>query len=378
MNSYLSNLIGRTQQSIPMLRPRPVSRFESLQPDATSLDEQTAVSHPLITEITDTTETQNVSHPTHIQTTNVSHPQTAVSDTPRTHKTNTSHVQTAASPAESPPMVKPTKSKKESAILSKMTVPNAQPEKAPTLVKQQHAIESSVLNAQQSRPVEERPLSIPSPSTRQLPPPNTPDNGTANPMLTPAQTNHLSAQTVPVLKKKGTSPQSKLQTAVMPSLPTPYVPSTAKKRPLTLEPSAVTHRLVPPTTPPVFSLPDLVKSPQTLAETAVSPSSHSTKPHQAAVPTHNHRPNGRFLLTAPPIPSILGRETAVGIPQAPPATQNGQDTTAAPTIQVKIGRIEVRANSVPAQPTPQKKRPNHTVLTLDDYLNQRHRQGGVR
>jgi hypothetical protein len=46
----------------------------------------------------------------------------------------------------------------------------------------------------------------------------------------------------------------------------------------------------------------------------------------------------------------------------------------APTIQVTIGRIEVRATPA-ATPRPQAARSAPSVMSLDDYLNQRAKGG---
>jgi hypothetical protein len=51
------------------------------------------------------------------------------------------------------------------------------------------------------------------------------------------------------------------------------------------------------------------------------------------------------------------------------ADQSGADTTPAPTIQVTIGRIEIRATQV-AQKSEKKSYASNT-LSLDDYLKQR-------
>lgn len=51
------------------------------------------------------------------------------------------------------------------------------------------------------------------------------------------------------------------------------------------------------------------------------------------------------------------------------------DFTPANTVQVTIGRIEVRAVPPPAQPT-RKKRSASPVMTLDKYLRLRNREGG--
>lgn len=61
---------------------------------------------------------------------------------------------------------------------------------------------------------------------------------------------------------------------------------------------------------------------------------------------------------------------------APPATKEASTQAAAPTIQVTIGRVEVRATPLPA-PAPKRPRAKPPVMSLDEYLRQRN-QGGQR
>jgi len=61
-------------------------------------------------------------------------------------------------------------------------------------------------------------------------------------------------------------------------------------------------------------------------------------------------------------------------PAAPPATKEAPAPEAAPTIQVTIGRVEVRATPPPA-PAPQRPRAKPPVMSLDEYLRQRNRGG---
>jgi hypothetical protein len=56
------------------------------------------------------------------------------------------------------------------------------------------------------------------------------------------------------------------------------------------------------------------------------------------------------------------------------ATSREETAVQPPTIQVHIGRIEVRAT--PPSPSPEKPRPQPSLTSLDDYLRQRN--GGGR
>ena len=80
---------------------------------------------------------------------------------------------------------------------------------------------------------------------------------------------------------------------------------------------------------------------------------------------------------ARPVPDPAGAPAVVARPQVIPASTAGPTPVAepAPTVQVTIGRIEVRAMP-PLATQPKAQRSGPAVMTLDEYLRQRNDGGG--
>jgi hypothetical protein len=94
---------------------------------------------------------------------------------------------------------------------------------------------------------------------------------------------------------------------------------------------------------------------------------------EPATPSPEQAPTPRLptsVVVRPQIAAIASAELARSAPFAPGSTAESM-----PTIQVTIGRVEVRATPLP--PAPQKPRSGPPVMTLDEYLRQR-TQGGQR
>lgn len=77
----------------------------------------------------------------------------------------------------------------------------------------------------------------------------------------------------------------------------------------------------------------------------------------------------------PFVPSVISRTTAQKNGEMP--TEQKQSAQPVPTIQVTIGRVEVRATPPPSVPSTPRQTPAPAVKSLDDYLRQRE-EGRVR
>ena len=77
----------------------------------------------------------------------------------------------------------------------------------------------------------------------------------------------------------------------------------------------------------------------------------------------------------PFVPSVVSRTTVQRKVEMP--TEQKQSVQPVPTIQVTIGRVEVRATPPSSVPTTQRQTPTPAVKSLDDYLRQRE-EGRVR
>lgn len=77
----------------------------------------------------------------------------------------------------------------------------------------------------------------------------------------------------------------------------------------------------------------------------------------------------------PFVPSVISRTTAQRNVEMP--AEQKQPAQPVPTIQVTIGRVEVRATPRPSPPATQRQTPAPAVKSLDDYLRQRE-EGRVR
>ena len=97
------------------------------------------------------------------------------------------------------------------------------------------------------------------------------------------------------------------------------------------------------------------------------------QPHNTAylepVSDHLVRPSRPAMAILQPQVTLYYEPPASAPPEAPARPEP------APTIQVTIGRIEVRATPPPAPP-PQRQRSASPVMSLDEYLRQRARGGG--
>jgi hypothetical protein len=77
----------------------------------------------------------------------------------------------------------------------------------------------------------------------------------------------------------------------------------------------------------------------------------------------------------PFVPSVVSRTTVQRKVEMP--TEQKQSVQPVPTIQITIGRVEVRATPPSSVPTTQRQTPTPAVKSLDDYLRQRE-EGRVR
>lgn len=92
-----------------------------------------------------------------------------------------------------------------------------------------------------------------------------------------------------------------------------------------------------------------------------------------ALPDKGRRASGDGRTTfAPPVINRIPVQRNAGM-----AREQKQPVQQVPSIQVTIGRVEVRATPPPAPPAPARQAPTPTVRSLDDYLRQRE-EGRVR
>src|SRR5579863_6495299 len=74
--------------------------------------------------------------------------------------------------------------------------------------------------------------------------------------------------------------------------------------------------------------------------------------------------------TVPPLPAAASR-AALAASATAPAVPPGHASSSAPTIEIRIGRIEVRADRAPAQPPAAAPADGSPQVSLEDYLRSR-------
>jgi hypothetical protein len=100
-----------------------------------------------------------------------------------------------------------------------------------------------------------------------------------------------------------------------------------------------------------------------IKEVLVADSRKKESPHSAPVKPVSIAVRSEQITRISNIPSQANTQI--------PASQSGSETpTPAPTIQVTIGRIEIRANQG-TEKSVTKPRATNTTMSLDDYLKQR-------
>jgi hypothetical protein len=184
----------------------------------------------------------------------------------------------------------------------------------------------------------------------------------------------------PLLPAPPVQPHSLIPPSVLPSLPPrppappPVSPITSKIVPQAALPQAPHSRIPPLPTEPVAPL---------TASPAVPP--QPSQPRFAAVPSPAIAPQPQSQLPlaprpVPPAPVQLNIPPHLAPPAAHPAATSSPAAPVAPTIQVSIGRIEVRA-IVPAKPPRPPVQPYTPSVTLEQYLGHQHpsahRRGGT-
>ena len=419
MNSYISNLIGRTQQALPVLSPRPVSMFEDsytaaaaeVEEDVTAAPEtgtayssnrvqqQTAVSVPNIQ-----IPTQHPSAPpqepplasTEPRETPISsvpgekldgnklpqqselHPRTDVKwpfSPPPTTAAKTGPQPNANEPTAAASRVSPSPTTTAS--------PAAAPPQEPPLasIKPRETPVSSVpgekLNdnklPQQSELYPRTDAKWPFP-----PPPTTAAKTGPQPDANEPTAAASRVSPSPTTTASPAAAQRPSETAVLPGKSTPAT-LVAQPPAIITKVQAATPLLLahsaPPIMPPLPASPTAQSHSETAVSTAPTAPTTTTQPHQLITPTQQQN-NRQSLLSQTMPPVIPMRETAVAAQPAiypQPASLSHEAAPASQTIQVKIGRIEVRASSPEPLPNPKKTRSN-PALSLDEYLTQR--QGG--
>ncbi|MFO7539813.1 MAG: hypothetical protein R6X32_17380 [Chloroflexota bacterium] len=147
--------------------------------------------------------------------------------------------------------------------------------------------------------------------------------------------------------------------AAIPATTTPPIrtmPVVVEKRPLTRSAAKTTGQ--EPTPPAAIPAPKATRA----NKQSAAPAQTALQQITPAVALNDLRPS-----VSPPRPiRPRGQEQR--------ATSREETAVPAPTIQVHIGRIEVRAT--PPPPSPKKSRPQPSLTSLDDYLRQRN--GGGR
>lgn len=217
------------------------------------------------------------------------------------------------------------------------------------------------------RPEAIRPLSEPTPMAA--------DTGSLQPSAQPSSPSARKPPDRAPASRPAAEPVARPEPVPAALEPTPPVPLT------TPEPSLPPARTLPlpeigPQEPirdrPSRLRPVAVAEPDTVQSQSAADRQRAASPESAA-PSPDQAPTPRLstaVVVRPQIAAIPIAEPARPTPFAP-----GSAAETTPTIQVTIGRVEVRA--VPPPPAPQKTRPRPPVMTLDEYLRQRN-QGGQR
>ena len=100
------------------------------------------------------------------------------------------------------------------------------------------------------------------------------------------------------------------------------------------------------------------------------------KPRVKRVAAPQEAPAPAHLTPRPPAPSPFAPMIKPAAPTAPPFDEKRGEAPPQPTIQVTIGRIEVRATPAPTRKPANNAATSTGALSLDDYLSQR--AGGRR
>ncbi|MDV7390896.1 hypothetical protein RZS08_06075 [Arthrospira platensis SPKY1] len=324
MSDYLSNLVARTLAAAPVLQPRQPSLFEPVgggwglgnRDWGVAAEAETAVS-PLMPSPT----------PPPVRPV---WPETAV--------------------ATSPP-IQP--ARPETAAVTPPPAAVAQPQPAPPPAPHAEPLAAS----QPERPMAARMEKKTAPS----PPPMT-------------IRERIIQQTVVEKKERlvpaGPPPAAPIHPAKAMAVP---VPVAVQPRPLSPPPPPVpeTVKTRPQDEPPIRSMPAVPKRPSA----AEPPVRIVERQHPTSEPSPPPKPDKRQVAPPPTIRERILPPTAATSPERERAT-NGRYASEPPppTIQVHIGRIEVRATP-PPQPVA-KSRPTPALTSLDDYLRQRN--GGSR
>lgn len=222
-----------------------------------------------------------------------------------------------------------------------------------------------------SPPITPQPLSVPFPTeeTSPTPPPYQPSSAPLQPMVTPVSvrgeqllSRSASLEPFPVNREATDASQPRHPTeqprlpvleptVIQPSVSELVVSSKEQSPTAELPPELSFLQTTNPLVPKASALPNqpLVPAP---AESTAIPGSTSTPPSSTAA----------IVVSTQVTPSVKS------------VAQNfieGSDTPQPlPTIQVTIGRIEVRATPPPA-PSPAKSRPASPTMSLEEYLRQR-------
>jgi hypothetical protein len=210
--------------------------------------------------------------------------------------------------------------------------------------------------------VEENSSSFPAPTAPEWNAPQVPSF--VPPFVPPLRVEPLRSQKQPL--STPTPPPVRASSAPTPALTEPHLqPSPETPQPT---PQSSLFPLVPPSAVPHPSssfTADAPVEPKTVPTTTIAPRLVASVA-SAPVPAAPLRPAIALSSTTAP-----GRPGSPLIRSLHPETiASPQPAAPAPTIQVNIGRIEVRA-TLPAAPTPPKSRPTAPVMSLEDYLRQR-------
>jgi hypothetical protein len=166
----------------------------------------------------------------------------------------------------------------------------------------------------------------------------------------------------------GEAPQSDAPPTVVgpPARPNPPGPKTGESDPArNRRPAAARHVII-----------ERIEKPAARPEPVTGltrDSGRRQKPQTAAPPPDSQR---RGPLPASPPAPVPGRPAAPRpVPRIIVEKQPGDQGTSEPTVNVTIGRIEVRTPRDQASAPPRPKRPEPNIMSLDEYL--RRRAGGV-
>ncbi len=334
MSDYLNNLVARTLETAPLLQPRRLSLFEpvggvwGMESKEWGVEEtgtETAVlpqSQPVMPPPMPAVmpQPESLVAPMHPPVVTAAPPPTAFF-----------HQPAASQPASTPP-----------APVQRKPSPPAQPARPtekPTITNHTTVLEKKVVQQTIEQQIVKPPAVSAPPGTAELP-------------RRPAQP----AVTSPELAADTTAVAPALAPPATPPPPIKPMPPVVEKRPLATAPTKATNQepLRPATSPAPNG-----------AQRNGQPPAPAQPPQQTAPPLTVPKAHPAV---APPFPSRPARWEQS-------ATSRQEVAAPAPTIEVHIGRIEVRATP-PPPPANQKSRPQPKLTSLDDYLRQRN--GGDR